>query len=104
MTDITVTADIQQLLERWAEAERNGVQFPVPLHDHWWIAGHKSKQDAFKLVESRQEAGFDFLGITLKSNGGRKPKGMMLTVAALERFCLAAHTPDGDAVRELYRQ
>jgi len=35
---------------------------------------------------------------------GRKRQARFLTVAALERFCLAAHTPQGDAIRELYRQ
>lgn len=101
-----VRQDIASLLDGWIEAERNGVQFPVPLHDHWNIAGHSTKQDAFKLVESRQEAGFDFLGSTLKNNSGRgrKAKAMFLTVAALERLCLAAHTSEGDAIRELYRQ
>lgn len=106
MANSIVQHDIASLLDSWIEAERNGVQFPVPLHDYWSIAGHKNKQDAFKLVESRQESGFDFLGSALKNNPGRgrKAKAMFLTVAALERFCLAAHTPEGDAIRELYRQ
>lgn len=79
----------------------------MPLHDHWNIAGHKTKQDSFALLESRQEEGFDYLGSTLnRSDGkpGRKRQARFLTVAALERFCLAAHTREGDAIRELYRQ
>jgi hypothetical protein len=101
-----IRQDITSLLDSWIEAEKNGIQFPVPLHDHWNVAGHSTKQDAFRLLESRQEERFDYLGTTLKNNPGRgrKAKAMFLTVAALERFCLAAHTPQGDAIRELYRQ
>lgn len=102
-----VTQDIISLLDGWIEAERKGVEFPVPLHDYWNIAGHKKTQDAFKLLESRQEDGFDYLRSTVNSAGGgsgRKRQARFLTVAALERLCLAAHTTEGDAVRELYRQ
>lgn len=98
--------DITKLLDRWMEAERSGIQFPVPLHDHWNIAGHKKVQDVFNLLESRQEEGFDFLRSTVKTTGkvGRKRQARFLTVAALERLCLASHTPEGDTIRELYRQ
>lgn len=61
MPNNIVQQDIATLLDGWIQAERSGVQFPVPLHEHWSIAGHSAKQDAFKLVESRQEEGFDFI-------------------------------------------
>lgn len=102
-----IKSDISSLLDSWIEAEKNGVQFPVPLHEHWNIAGHRKRQDAFNLLESRQEDGFDYLRSTVNSAGGgigRKRQARFLTVAALERFCLAAHTTEGDAIRELYRQ
>ncbi len=105
--DLIVRQDIASLLDGWIQAERSGVEFPVPLHDYWNIAGHKKTQDAFKLLESRQEDGFDYLRSTVNSAGGgsgRKRQARFLTVAALERLCLAAHTTEGDAIRELYRQ
>jgi hypothetical protein len=107
MPELSVAKNIAELIEEWKQAELNGVQFPVPLHEHWGIAGHSTKQKAFALLESRLEAGFDYLTTTVnRSDGkaGRKAKALFLTVAALERFCLAAHTEQGDAVRELYRQ
>lgn len=103
--DIVPSVSIEQLIAQWLEAERNGVQFPVPLHDHWGIAGHRKVQDAFALLESRQEEGFDFLRSTVRTGKRGQPRqARFLTVAALERFCLAAHTREGDTTRELYRQ
>jgi hypothetical protein len=105
MSKDIVATNIEQLLEDWVEAERNGVQFPVPLHDHIGIAGHKKAQDAYLLLESRQEEGFDYLRSTVRNGKRGQPRqSRFLTVAALERFCLAAHTSQGDVVRELYRQ
>lgn len=103
--DIVPSVSTEELIAQWIEAERNGVQFPVPLHDHWGIAGHKKVQDAFGLLESRQEEGFDFLRSTVRNGKRGQPRqARFLSVAALERFCLAAHTSQGDVVRELYRQ
>jgi hypothetical protein len=36
---VPINRDVTDLLDKWLEAERNGEQFPVPLHDHWDIAG-----------------------------------------------------------------
>ena len=106
MTSNIVTtnqSDVSALLNCWLEAERNGERFPVPLHDYWQIAGHKHKQDAFSLVESILERDIDFIGSTLKTKG--RPKiAMQISVAGLEHLCMAAHTEQGRAVRELYRQ
>jgi hypothetical protein len=100
-----VATNVEELLASWIEAERNGVQFPVPLHAHWDIAGHRYKKNAFDLAESLLQEGLDFsLPLTVRSENGRKQKAMMLTVAALEHLCMAAHTQQGRDVRELYRQ
>jgi hypothetical protein len=105
MSNLIVTTNIEQLLDGWIEAERNGVQFPVPLHDYWNIAGHRYKKNAFDLAESLLQEGLDFsLPPKVRSESGRKQKAMMLTVAALEHLCMAAHTQQGRDVRELYRQ
>lgn len=107
MTANIISHDIVSLLDGWIEDERNGVQFPVPLHDYWAIAGHKFKKNAFELVESLLDQGLDFLPLKVNSavSGiGRSRKGLMLSVAALEHFCMAAHTEQGKNVRELYRQ
>lgn len=97
---------IAELLDGWIAAEQSGVKFPVPLHDHWGIAGHKKNQDVINLLESRQEEGFDYLRSTVNridGKAGRKRQARFLTVAALERLCLASHTAEGDEIRELYR-
>lgn len=104
MTTQIVKQDIQELIEAWIDAERKGEKFPVPLHDHWAIAGHRKKQDSFNLVESLLEEGIDFLRLTVKTPKGRPVKGLMLTFAGLEHLCLAAHTEQGKQVREVYRQ
>jgi anti-repressor protein len=106
MTELIVRQDITGLLDSWIEAERNGVLFPVPLHEHWNIAGHKYKKNAFELVESLLEEGLDFLPLKVKNNPGRgrSEKGLLLSVSALEHLCMAAHTEQGRNVRELYRQ
>lgn len=98
-----ITVSIEALLDSWIEAERSGVQFPVPLHDHWNIAGHRKNQDAFALAESVLERDIDFLRSTVKTKG-RPKTTMFLSVAGLEHLCMAAHTEQGKAVRELYRQ
>lgn len=107
MTENIIRQDVTELLDGWIEAERNGIQFPVPLHDNWSIAGHKKVQDVFNLLETRQEEGFDYLRSAVNridGKAGRKRQARFLTVAALERLCLASYTPEGDAIRELYRQ
>jgi hypothetical protein len=65
--------------------------------------GHKYKQDAFSLVESILERDIDFIGFTLKTKG-RPKTAIQISVAGLEHLCMAAHTGQGRAVRELYRQ
>lgn len=112
-TNIVQTDDIQQLLEGWLDAERNGVEFPVPLHDYWGIAGHTTKRKALDLAKSILDSGIDFLTIGSKnaqgldsgeSKRGRPSERLLITVAGLEHLCMAAKTPQGKNVRELYRQ
>jgi len=100
---VPINSDTSDLLDSWVQAEMNGSEFPVPLHEYWNIAGHKNKQDAFKLVESILERDLDFIGYTLRTNG-RPKAAISLSVRGLEHFCMAAHTEQGKAVRELYRQ
>jgi hypothetical protein len=105
MQNSIVQQDIASLIDGWIQAEQNGVRFPVPLHDHWDIAGHKYKKNAFELVESLLEKDLDFsLPLAVRSANGRKQKAMMLSVAGLEHLCMAAHTEQGKSVREVYRQ
>jgi len=88
MANLSLRQDYTDLIAQWIEAQKNGEEFPVPLHDNWQIAGHRNRQDAFALAESRLEKGFDFLGLTLKtssSKGGRPRKALFLSVADFAR-------------------
>lgn len=98
--------DWEALLEQWMQQEQEGIEFPVPLHDYWFIAGHSTKRKCFDLAKSILEKGVDYYSpIGSKKPGrGRPSEKLQVSTAALEHLCLAAKTEQGKQVRELYRQ
>jgi phage anti-repressor protein len=97
------TEGLQQLFEDWLKAESDGIEFPVPLHDYWWIAGHSTKQKCYQLVESLLSKGSDFLTSTVKIHKrGRNPRAYWLTCDAVKALCLAAQTEQGKLTRSYF--
>jgi len=100
-----VRDDLEQLVQEWMQAEKDGVRFPVPLHEYWWIAGHSAKRRAFDLAKSILEKNVDFEFLTggVKNPGrGRSSDSMRLTIDGLNHLCLAAKTSQGRVVRQLF--
>lgn len=95
MSDI-VRQNLSELINCWFDQERNGIQYPVPLHEYWDIAGHKKKQDAYWLLNSLIEKDSDFLKLTVKQPGrGRPSTQVWTTVSGLLLFLLSAKTEEG---------
>lgn len=98
-----VSHNVSDLIDQWLEQERDGEQFPVPLHDFWSIAGHSKKQDALALVESLLEEGCDYLRSSVKNGGkGRPVKAYLLTCDALKHWAMGSKTEEGRQIRQYF--
>jgi hypothetical protein len=84
------------------EAERSGVEFPVPFETAWQMAGYKQKGHAKRKLtstKSRLIENRDYLSTSGKSShSGRSSDEIWLTCDAFKQFCLLAETDDGDRV------
>ena len=98
---VTIRDNVLSLLDKWLEAEQNGIQFPVPFDDAWKMAGYSTKASAKRsltdLVENE-----DFSTSLLKSNGGRASRAFNFTCDAFKSFCLMAKTEEGKQTRSYF--
>lgn len=100
MTDITVSADIKQLLDQWAKAERDGVEFPIPFDMAWPMAGYSRADSAKRYLPKAARAGLYHVS---RINGkGRPADKVMLSLDGLKHLCLMADTPEGEAIRDYF--
>jgi phage anti-repressor protein len=106
MTNNIVQQDIASLLDGWIEAERNGVQFPVPFDLAWGIAGYSRKDHAKRRLlnkKSRLVENRDYLPTSGEwLIDGRSSDSIQLTCDAFKQFCLLAETEEGDNIRQYF--
>jgi hypothetical protein len=93
--------DIKSLLDSWIEAERNGVQFPVPFDMAYPMAGYTRKDNA-KRALPKSSQGELYLTSRIETKG-RPVEQISLSIAGLEHMCLMADTPEGYEIREYFR-
>lgn len=101
MTANIVQYDIASLLDGWIEAERNGVQFPVPFELAYPMAGYSRKDNAKRSLPKSAQ-GILYLSSRIE-NKGRPLEQISLSIAGLEHMCLMADTPEGYKIREYFR-
>ena len=94
--------NIQALIDKWLEQERNGVRFPVDFDTAWHIAGYSKKANAKRKLTKLIE-GSDFCSDVSKNPGrGRSSYSINLTCDALKHFCLLAETEEGRQIRDYF--
>jgi hypothetical protein len=102
MTNSIVQQDIASLLDSWIEAEKNGIQFPVPFEAAWRMAEYSTKASAKRELKSLKK-GNQFSTEMLKTpGGGRSSELINLSVDGLKHFCLMADTGAGEAIRQYF--
>jgi phage anti-repressor protein len=106
MIDSIVQQDIATLLDGWIEAERNGIEFPVPFDLAWGIAGYSRKDHAKRRLlnqKSRLIENRDYLPTSGESSPeGRSSDSIQLSCDAFKQFCLLAETEKGDNIRQYF--
>lgn len=101
--NIVLASDIAGLLDSWVEAERNGVDFPVPFDAAWRIAEYSTKANAKRDGLKALKKGKQFSSEMMKTpNGGRSSELINLSVDGFKHFCLMADTKAGEAVRQYF--
>lgn len=53
MSSTIIKQNVQQLVDQWLEAERDGNPFPVPFDLAWQIAGYSRKDSAKRKLPKR---------------------------------------------------
>jgi len=96
-----VKQDIASLLDGWIEAERNGVQFPVPFDAAYPMAGYSRKDSAKRSLPKTAQG--KLYHVSRNETKGRPIEQVTLTIAGLEHLCLMADTPEGHEIREYFR-
>lgn len=103
MTSNIVQHDIASLLDGWIEAERNGVQFPVPFEVAWRMAEYSNKANAKQSGLKSLKKGKQFSSQIMKTpGGGRSSEIINLSVDGLKHLCLMADTEVGEAIRDYF--
>jgi phage anti-repressor protein len=100
-----VQHDIASLLDGWIEAERNGVQFPVPFEAAWQIAGYSTKANAKREIKNieTQNVSSKMMNVpSSNASGVTKLEDITLSVDGLKDFCLFSKTPEGRQVRKYF--
>jgi phage anti-repressor protein len=98
-----VRQDIASLLDGWIEAEKNGVQFPVPFEAAWRMAEYSNKANAKQSGLKSLKKGKQFSCEIMKTpGGGRSSELINLSVDGFKHFCLMADTKAGEAVRQYF--
>ncbi len=95
--------DLTNLLDGWIEAERNGIEFPVPFDLAWKMAGYSTKANAKQSGLKALKKGKQFSSQTMKtSSGGRPSELIMISIDGFKHFCLMADTPEGIDIRNYF--
>lgn len=102
----SIGLDTQNLIDNWLEAERNGIQFPVPFDLAWGIAGYAMKHHGKRKLTSKTSQlieGVDYITRSGESSlGGRSSEKIELTCDAFKSFCLLAATEEGRIIRQYF--
>ena len=104
MSEIIVN-ETQALLDQWLEAEKSGVQFPVPFDQAWPMAGYSRKDSAKRKLSKRREGSHFHKSVQMvkrSQGGGRKLESISLSIDGFKHLCLMAETPEGDAIRDYF--
>ncbi|MGL5720029.1 MAG: hypothetical protein ACRCYP_04480 [Alphaproteobacteria bacterium] len=103
---IKVTINEAELVQKWIEQEKQGVQFPVDFEDAWRIAGYSKKANAKKklvAVSSDLEKGVDYCSNwSNRPTEGGSEELITLTTDCFKHFCLMARTEKGKLVRKYF--
>lgn len=103
MANSIVQQDITGLLDGWIEAERNGVEFPVPFEAAWRIAEYSNKANAKQSGLKSLKKGKQFSCEIMKTpGGGRSSELINLSVDGFKHFCLMADTKVGEEIRQYF--
>jgi phage anti-repressor protein len=105
MTNNIVPSDIASLLDQWIEAEKNGVQFPVPFELAWGIAGYSTKASAKRYIKNVDPDHITSQTLNKEScnaSGVTSFENVTLSVDGLKDFCLLAKTEQGRQVRKYF--
>jgi phage anti-repressor protein len=102
MSDLIVSQDLAALIDGWLEAEKNGIEFPVPFDTAWQMAGYSTKSNAKKKLKNLIK-GKEFSSKLIKNpTGGRSSESINLNCDSLKHFCLMAETEQGQAIRQYF--
>lgn len=105
MTTSIVPSDISSLLDQWIEAERNGVQFPIPFELAWGIAGYSTKASAKRYIKNVDSDHVSTQTLNKEScnvSGVTSFENITFSVDGLKDFCLLAKTDQGRQVRKYF--
>jgi hypothetical protein len=99
-----VQLDVQQLVDSWLEAERNGVRFPVPFDAAWMIAGYAKKSNGKRALKGLKEGKHFCSELSKTPTGGRPSESIQLSCDAMKHLCLMADTAEGEQIRDYFIQ
>lgn len=102
---INTENNVQTLIDKWIEQERNGVRFPVDFDATWQIAGF-SRKDSAKRRLSKLLEGTDFhrfVEVRKRPQGGTvEVEIFTMSCDAFKHFCLLAETEQGREIRQYF--
>jgi anti-repressor protein len=103
MSNSIVSQDLSSMLDGWIEAERSGIEFPVPFDVAWTLAGYSNKanakRDGLKGLQKDKEFSSEKSKNAL---AGRPSDSIMLSVDGMKHMCLMACTEQGRQVRQYF--
>lgn len=105
MANGIVQQDIAGLLDGWIEAERSGVEFPVPFDAAWRIAGYSTKASAKRYVKDVDPDHVSTQTLNKESSnvsGVTRFEHITLSVDGFSDFCLLSKTNEGRLIRKYF--
>jgi hypothetical protein len=103
MNIVPINSDTSDLLDSWAKAELNGVEFPVPFDAAWQIAGYSNKANAKQSGLKGLKVNKHFSSQIMKNGQrGRSSELILLSVDGFKHICLMVDTPQGEAIRDYF--
>jgi phage anti-repressor protein len=95
--------DLQSLVAKWIEDEKNGEQFPVDFDIAWYIAGYATKASAKRALMIFFIEKEDYLfNRVLKSTGGRASEVYYLSCDAFKELCMLSKSEVGKNTRKYF--
>lgn len=103
MAENIVRQDIASLLDGWIEAERNGVEFPVPFDLAWGVAGYGRKSTAKRDGLKGLKEGKHLCTQKCKTpHGGRPSELINLSLDGFKHLCMMSITDEGEQIRDYF--